>query len=52
MGTKMKTINYGAFQIWKNPENSSIMRRSRGGHKLTNYMNCIENIRASNSEIY
>ena len=51
MGRKMKTIKYGAFQISKNPENSSIMRRSRGSHKLTNYMNCIGNIRASNNEI-
>ena len=51
MGIKMKTIKYGAFQILKNPENNSIMRRSRGSHKLTDYMNCIENIRASDSEI-
>ena len=51
MGRKMKTIKYGAFQISKNPENSSIMRRSRGSHKLTDYMNFIGNIRASNSEI-
>ena len=48
---KMKTIKYGAFQITKNLENSSIMRRSKGSHKLTDYMNCIGNIRASNSEI-
>ena len=47
----MKTIKYGAFQISKNSENSSIMRKSRGSHKLTDYMNCIGNIRASNSEI-
>ena len=47
----MKTTKYGALKISKNPENSSIMRRSRGSHKLTNYMNCIGNIRASNSEI-
>ena len=26
-------------------------RRSRGIHKLTDYMNCIGNIRASDSEI-
>ena len=47
----MKTIKYGAFQISKNLENNSIMKRSRGSHKLSNYMNCIGNIRASNSEI-
>ena len=47
----MKTIKYGAFHISKNLENSSIMRRSRGNHKLTDYTNCIGNIRASNSEI-
>ena len=47
----MKTIKCGVFQISKNPENSSIMRRSRGSHKLTGYMNCIGNIRASNNEI-
>ena len=51
MGRKMKTIKYDAFQISKNPENNSIMRRSRGSHKLTDYMNCIGNIKASNSEI-
>ena len=51
MGRKMKTIKYGAFKISKNPENSNIMRRSRGNHKLIDYMNCIGNIRASNSEI-
>ena len=51
MGRKMKTIKYGAFQISKNPEINIIMRRSRGSHKLTDYMNHIENIRASNSEI-
>ena len=51
MGRKMKTIKYGAFQISKNSENNSIMKRSRASHKLTDYMNCIENIRASNSEI-
>ena len=51
MGRKMKTIKYGVFQISKNPENSSIMRRSRGSHKLTDYMNCIGNIMVSNSEI-
>ena len=51
MGRKMKTIKYGAFQISKNPENSSIMRRSRGSHKLNDYMNYIGNIRTSNSEI-
>ena len=51
MGRKMKTIKYGAFQISKNPKNSSIMRRSRGSHKLADYMNCIGNIMASNSEI-
>ena len=51
MGRKMKTIKYGAFQISKNPENSSIMRRSRGSHKLTDYMNCIRNLRVSNGEI-
>ena len=42
---------YGAFQISKNPENNNILRRSRGSHKLTDYMNCIGNIKASNSEI-
>ena len=47
----MKTIIYGAFQISKNPENSSIMRRSRGSHKLTDYITCIGNLRASNIEI-
>ena len=47
----MKTIKYGAFQISKNPENNSIMRRFRGSYKLTDYMNCIGNIKASNSEI-
>ena len=51
MGRKMKTIKYGAFHISKNPENNRIMRRSRGIHKLTDYMNYIRNIRASNSEI-
>ena len=51
MGRKIKTIKYGAFQILKNAENSSIMRRSRGNHKLTDYMNCIGNIKASDSEI-
>ena len=51
MVRKMKTIKYGAFQISKNPKNNSIMRRSRGSHKLTDYMNCIGNIRASNNEI-
>ena len=50
-GKKNETIKYGAFQISKNPENSNIMRRSRGSHKLADYMNCIGNIRASNSEI-
>ena len=50
-GKKMKTIKYGAFQISKNPETSIIMRRSRGSHKLTDYMNYIGNIRASKSEI-
>ena len=47
----MKTIKYGAFQISNNPKNSSIMRRSRGSQKLTDYIDCIGNIRASNSEI-
>ena len=51
MGRKMKTIKYDAFQISKNPKNSSIMRRSRGSLKMTSYINCIGNIRASNSEI-
>ena len=51
MGRKMKTIKYGAFQISKNPENNSIMRRSRGSKKFTDCMNCIGNIKASNSEI-
>ena len=51
MGRKMKTIKYGAFQISKNSDNSSIVRRSRGNYKLTDYMNCIGNIKASNSEI-
>ena len=51
MRRKMKTIKYSAFQISKNYENSSIMRRSRGSHKLSDYMNCIGNIKASNSEI-
>ena len=51
MGRKKKTIKYGAFQISKNLENCSIMRRSRDNYKLTDYMNCIGNIRASNSEI-
>ena len=51
MGRKMKTIIYGAFQISKNLDNNSIMRRSRGSHKLTDYMNYIGNIKASNSEI-
>ena len=45
----MKTIKYDAFQISKNPENNNIMRISRGIHKLTDYMNCIGNIKASNS---
>ena len=48
---KNEVIKYGAFRISKNPENSNIMRRSRGSHKLTDYMNCIGNIKASNSEI-
>ena len=47
----MKTIKYGAFQISKNPENNNIMRRSRGSHKLIDYMNWIGNIRVSDSEI-
>ena len=47
----MKTIKYGAFQISKNPENNSIMRRFKGNHKLTDYMNCIGNIKTSNNEI-
>ena len=51
MGRKMKIIKYDAFQISKNPKNSSIMRRSKDSHKLTDYMNCIRNIRASNCEI-
>ena len=51
MGRKMKTIKYGAFQISKNLENNNIMRRSRGNHKMNDYMNWIGNIRASNSEI-
>ena len=51
MRRKMKTIKYGAFQISKNPHNNSIMRRSKGNHKLTNYMNCIGDIRVSNNEI-
>ena len=51
MGRKMKTIKYGAFQISKNVENNSIMRRFRGSHEQTDYMNRIGNIRASNSEI-
>ena len=51
MGRKMKTIKYGAFQISKNPENNRIMKRSRSNHILTDYMNCIGNIKASNSEI-
>ena len=51
MGRKIKTIKYGGFQISKNSENSSIMRISKGNHKLTDYINCIGNIRASNSEI-
>ena len=51
MGRKMKTIKYGAFQISKNPENNNIMRRFRDSHKVTDYMNDIEYIRASNSEI-
>ena len=50
MGRKMKTIKYGAFQISKNLENNNIMRRSRGSHKLTDYMNCIGNIRATSQE--
>ena len=48
----MKTIKYGAFQISKNLENNSIMGRFRSNHKLTDYMNCIGNIRASDSNIY
>ena len=51
MGRKMKTIKYSAFQISKNPDNNSIIRRSRVSHKLTDYMNYMGNIRASNSEI-
>ena len=51
MGRKMKTIKYGAFTISKNPENNSVMRRSRGIHTLIDYMKYIGNIRASNSEI-
>ena len=51
MERKMKTIKYGPFQISKNLENISIMRRSRGSHKLTDYMNCIGNIKASDNEI-
>ena len=51
MGRKMKTIKYGVFQISKNLKNNSMMRRSRGSHKLTDCMNCIKNIRVSNSEI-
>ena len=51
MRRKMKTIKYGAFQISKNHDNNNIMRRSRGSYKLTYYMNCIGNIRASDSEI-
>ena len=51
MGRKMKTKKYGAFQISKNPKNNNIMRRSMASHKLTDYMNYIGNIRASNSEI-
>ena len=47
----MKTIKYGAFQISKNLENNGIIRRSKGSDKLTDYMNCIGNIRTSNSEI-
>ena len=47
----MKTIKYGAFQLSKNLENNNIMRRSKGSHKLTDYMNYIGNIRASNNEI-
>ena len=48
---KKNEIKYGAFQILKNFKNKSIMRRSTDNHKLTDYMNCIGNIRASNSEI-
>ena len=51
MGRKIKTIKCGAFQISKNHKKSSIMRRFRGSHKLIDYMNCIGNIRVSNSEI-
>ena len=51
MGRKMKTIKYGVFQISKNLVNNNIMRRSKGSHKLTDYMNRIGNIRASNCEI-
>ena len=47
----MKTIKYGTFQISKNPENNSIIMRSRGNHKLTDYMNCIGNIRTSKIKI-
>ena len=47
----MKTIKYCAFQISENPENNSIMRRSRGSHKLNDYMNCTGNIKASNNKI-
>ena len=50
-GKKNEAIKYGVFQISKNPENNSRMRRSRGSHKLTDYMNCIGNIRVSDSEI-
>ena len=43
-------------KIWcisdiEDPENNSIMRRPRGNRKLTDYMNYIGNIRASDSEI-
>ena len=51
MGRKIKSIKYGAFQISKNPENNSIMRRPRGNRKLSDYMNYIGNIKASDSEI-
>ena len=51
MGRKMKTIKYDVFQISKNPENNIIMRRTKGSHKLTDYMNCIGNIKVSKSEI-
>jgi hypothetical protein len=44
-------MKQGAFQIPKNPKNSSIMERPRCSYELANNVNGIGDVRSSDSEV-